>query len=124
MEVFKYQDTVADSQTGRPCANVIVTVNVSGGGSAILYNQDGTVSSAPVITDADGYFSFYVIVGVYDLHFSIGSIAKTWTGVQIGNSQLILKDTATGKNGTLSGTITGPKDAGGDIWELDVETII
>lgn len=85
MNVYKYQDVVADPATGRPVSGVSITVRMHGSETlATLYNEAGTVEQPnPVYTDSLGFFSFWVPVGTYDLICSYGTEQANRMGVFI-----------------------------------------
>lgn len=85
MSIAKYQETIADSATGRPVANAAIRVyDYPSGSPATLYNENGTVSSAPIITDKDGYCFFWAKAGYYNIGVSDGAASRILTNVPIG----------------------------------------
>ena len=84
--VTKYQDTLADAATGRPVANATVTVaNYPSGTPATLYSEDGTtVSTASIITDANGFYYFYAVPGQYNITINSGPLTRALTDVLVG----------------------------------------
>ena len=86
--VTKYQDTIADPATGRPIANVSIEVyDYPTGANSTRYSADGsTVVTAPIITDSDGYYSFYVVPGHYNIWISHNRASMQLTDVLVGPS--------------------------------------
>ena len=83
--VFKYQDSVADPVTGRPVANVAVSVTDHlTGAASTLYDEDGEPVSAAITTDSLGRFSFRVPSGRYDIHLQHGGNTLDLTDVPVG----------------------------------------
>ena len=71
----KYQDFITDTE-GHPLANVAVTVYLAGTQTlASLYSSAQLETLNPVHSDADGFYSFYVADGVYDLALAGSGIA-------------------------------------------------
>lgn len=84
----KYQDSISDSATGRPIANVTVQVfDYPSGDVATLYTAEGAVTTAPIISDSDGAYSFYALSGRYNIVYYHGGITKTLTDIQVGGMQ-------------------------------------
>ena len=84
----KYIDVVFD-RNGSPIVNVQVRVKIAGTSTdAVIYSDNGiTTKSNPVLTDANGGFSFYVEDGRYDLYFSGSNLSsRTETDVVIEDS--------------------------------------
>lgn len=64
----KYLDSLIDSTNGTPIAGASVQVNVSGGGAATIFSDNGVTTTAnPLTSEADGSFYFFAANGVYDL---------------------------------------------------------
>lgn len=86
--VTKYQDTVADAATGRPVANAVVQVfDYPGGAASTLYSADGTtVVNDPIVTDSNGYYSFYAVPGHYNISIGLKAITVDLTDVLVGPS--------------------------------------
>ena len=84
--VTKYQDTLADAATGRPVANATITVtNYPANTPATLYSSDGsTVSTAPIITDVNGFYYFFAVPGQYNITVNLGALTLALTDVLVG----------------------------------------
>jgi hypothetical protein len=64
----KYFDSIISSIDGKPIAGASVQVNVSGGGAATIYSDNGvTAQSNPITSEADGSFYFFAANGLYDI---------------------------------------------------------
>jgi hypothetical protein len=85
VSVIKYNGSIADSATGRPVAGAAVVIsNYPSGAAATLYDSAGEVSAAPIISDVNGHYSFYVIPGHYNIQFSSGFVVEQLIDVAIG----------------------------------------
>lgn len=84
--VYKYQNTIADSATGRPAGGVVVEVkNYPSGTPATIYDENGNVDASEIRTNANGYFSFYVESGHYSLNLVTSlNINGTYEDIAIG----------------------------------------
>jgi len=85
MAIVKYQNSIADSATGRPISNVSIQVfDYPSGTAATIYDSAFAVTTAPIITDKDGAYSFYVENGNYDIVYYYGGITKRLVDVLVG----------------------------------------
>lgn len=95
---------VIQDQTGRPIQGASVTVYTAGTTSPlpIIYLASGsrtapTVQSNPIITDANGQYSFSAPDGIYDIGVTGGSIAsQTFTNIILYDSLNTLPSPALG----------------------------
>lgn len=88
MAIVKHHDTLADSATGRPIAGTVVQVfDYPSEANAVLYNSAGEVSTAPVVTDKDGYYSFHALGGRYNITYYHGGITRSLVDVLLGGAQ-------------------------------------
>lgn len=126
----KYFDVVFYT-TSIPVANALVYVTDSNGNLAQLYSDNGvTLITNPTRTDSTGFYSFYVVDGIYTLKYVIGPITlRTLTGVQIydestasGVPNEIANGTATSA-GTLTGTETVPVSRGAGLLQTTWNTV-
>lgn len=68
--MIKYANTVLDTH-GNALSGVSIQVDVSTGGAATLFSDDGATSLAnPITSEADGSFKFYAQNGIYTLTFT------------------------------------------------------
>ena len=77
MSIFKHYDTLADTSTGRPIPGAVVVVTMyPSNAAATIYEEDGDVTAAPIVTDKDGFYSFYAGEGRYNLAFHYGETVR------------------------------------------------
>jgi hypothetical protein len=102
----KYFNSLIDSR-GNAIEGVSVRVYVAGSQTlASLYSDDGvTPTTNPQITDALGYFSFYVITGNYDFKISGPHVSTYWVRDVLISDEVA--DYASPLGATLIGTPTG-----------------
>lgn len=83
--LYKYQDSVADAQTGRPVSGALITVTAQGAGVPTIYLDADGLFPYPdntVLTDSTGRFEFYVAPGYYyDITATLGSSSGTITAI-------------------------------------------
>ena len=126
MPIVKYHDTVADSATGRPVANVsVVITDYHTGAVATVFNEDGSVAGAPVVTDRDGYFSAYLTPGRYNLSVSRGTIERKYSDIVVLPALPEFLDAGgSGKRCVIQATCVGlADDEVTDIWNLEATTL-
>ena len=106
----KYFNSLIDSR-GNAIEGVSVRVYVAGSQTlASLYSDDGvTPTTNPQITDALGYFSFYVITGNYDFKISGPRVSTYWVRDVLISDEVA--DYASPLGATLIGTPTGTVQA-------------
>jgi len=64
----KYLNYLISSLDGKPIGGASVLVNVSSGGAANIFSDNGvTPTSNPLTTESDGSFYFFAANGLYDL---------------------------------------------------------
>jgi hypothetical protein len=88
----KYSNIVQD-QAGNALALASVQVNISGGGAATIYSDNGvTVATNPITTASDGGFTFFATNGLYDLVVT----ATGFTFASVDTSKITLYDPVDG----------------------------
>ena len=112
IQVLGYNSSASTPvQASYPLATV--TVTITGGGAATLYNNVGGSIANPTTCDFTGLYSFYVDDGTYDLQFSGVGIATPFTlgAIQAGTTEIsgitipapaIADAVLTGSSATLS----------------------
>jgi hypothetical protein len=85
----KYTNSVTNINSGRPVPNASILVTDSLGATATIYSNNGvTTQTNPIVTGADGEYSFYAANGRYTVAIS----ANGFTGESI--SDILLYDPA------------------------------
>lgn len=82
-------DSISSSTTGLPLQGVAVQVNLfNAGGATIFSDEAGTIlADNPLASDANGFFQFFAVDGIYDLVISGAGIAThTISGISLVSS--------------------------------------
>jgi len=85
MAIVEYQNSIAGGATGGPISNVAIRVfDYPSGDAATIYDSAFAVTTAPILTDEDGAYSFYAVNGNYDIVYYYGGITKRLVDVLVG----------------------------------------
>lgn len=81
----KYFDSLANPIDGRPIQGASVFVLNADGSQATIYRDANAATpiTQPLLTDATGYYEFYIFSGTYTLQLTSGSSTKTIPNVDM-----------------------------------------